>query len=102
VRRVPPGAFHPPPKVRSAVIQLDLLSEPSVEVDSVERFVKFLRAGFAQARKQLHNSLAQGLDTSGSEAQETIQRTGIDSSLRPGQLSLSQWAELYRAFSPAA
>jgi 16S rRNA (adenine1518-N6/adenine1519-N6)-dimethyltransferase len=98
VRRVPPGAFHPPPKVRSAVIQLDFTDHPTVDVDSVDDFVLFLRAGFTQARKQLHNSLAQGLGRPSQEVHAEVERSGLDSSLRPGQLSREQWAQLYRAF----
>jgi 16S rRNA (adenine1518-N6/adenine1519-N6)-dimethyltransferase len=102
VRRVPPGAFYPPPKVRSAVIQLDLTEQPTVDVDSVDGFVQFLRTGFTQPRKQLHNSLAQGLGRPASEVHSLVKAADLDPSLRPGQLTLQQWANLYRTFQPPA
>ena len=97
VRRVPPGAFHPVPKVRSAVVRLDLLTEPAVEVASVEKFLAFLRAGFSQPRQQLHNSLAQGLGIPADAARRLVTAVGQDSTRRPGQLTLEGWAALFRA-----
>ncbi len=96
VRRVPPGAFHPVPKVRSAVVRLDLLARPPVVVGSIEQFFAFLRAGFARPRQQLHNSLAQGLGIQASEARALVTSTGLDSTRRPGQLRLGDWAALCR------
>ena len=97
VRRVPPGAFHPVPKVRSAVVRLDLLTEPAVEVASVEKFLAFLRAGFSQPRQQLHNSLALGLGIPADAARRLVTAVGQDSTRRPGQLTLEGWAALFRA-----
>lgn len=97
VRRVSPGCFFPMPKVQSAVLRLDLLSEPRVEVDPVERFLDFLHAGFAQPRKQLHNSLGDGLGIDPVEVQEAARRASINPTSRPGALSLGDWVSLYRA-----
>jgi 16S rRNA (adenine1518-N6/adenine1519-N6)-dimethyltransferase len=99
VRRVSPGSFFPVPKVRSAVIRIDVAQSPTVDVDSVAGFLAFLRAGFAQPRKQLHNSLAQGLGLSGEHIQRATEAAGIDSRRRPGDLRLEEWAELYRRLS---
>jgi 16S rRNA (adenine1518-N6/adenine1519-N6)-dimethyltransferase len=97
VRRVPPGAFHPVPKVRSAVVRLDVLTQPAVEVGNIEPFFAFLRAGFAQPRQQLHNSLAQGLDIPVGVARRLVTSVGQDPTRRPGQLTLEGWAALFRA-----
>ncbi|MCW5964760.1 MAG: ribosomal RNA small subunit methyltransferase A [Bryobacterales bacterium] len=52
--RVPPGAFHIPPKVQSAVVRLNPHREtPSVD----EHFVEFVGNCFAQKRKMLRNNL---------------------------------------------
>jgi 16S rRNA (adenine1518-N6/adenine1519-N6)-dimethyltransferase len=96
VRRVPPGAFYPPPKVRSAVLRIDVQAQPTVEVDSLDAFLKFLRLGFTQPRKQLHNSLSQGLQTTAAEVRAAAERAGVDSARRPGELRLEDWAALYR------
>lgn len=51
--RVPPGAFHIPPKVQSAVVRLT----PMDAVSHDEGFLRFLAACFAQKRKTLRNNL---------------------------------------------
>lgn len=58
LRKVPPGAFHPPPKVESAVVHFDLQAEPRLEGVPAAHFETVVRAGFAQRRKTLVNSLA--------------------------------------------
>ena len=96
VRRVPAGAFHPVPKVRSAIVRLDLRVEPAVAVDSPTNFAHFLRLGFTQPRKQLHNSLSQGLEREASEVRGLLDRLGIDPGRRPAELALDDWAAIYR------
>ena len=100
VREVPPGAFYPPPKIRSAIVRLDRRAEPVVQVGDVGSFVRFLRAGFAQPRKQLHNSLGEGLHRPASDVQRISHEAGIDSTRRPGDLRLEQWAALYARMPP--
>ncbi len=97
VRRVAPGSFFPVPKVRSAIVRLDLRLEPAVETDSVASFLAFLRAGFTQPRKQLHNSLGQGLGIPPERVQAAARLAGLDSRRRPGDLRLDEWAALRRA-----
>jgi len=53
---VEPGAFSPPPKVRSAVIRLEPLAEP-VLVKSEKLFRTLVKAAFNQRRKMLRNTL---------------------------------------------
>lgn len=101
VRRVAAGSFFPVPKVRSAIVRLDVLPAPAVEVDSVLSFLAFLRAGYAQPRKQLHNSLGQGLDVATERVQGAAAAEGIDSRRRPGEMELDEWARLYRALRSA-
>ena len=97
VRRVAPGSFFPVPKVRSAIVRLDVRVEPAVQVGSVPSFLAFLRAGFTQPRKQLHNSLAQGLELPASRVQAAAGAAKINSRRRPGELRLDEWAALYRS-----
>lgn len=95
MRRVAPGSFFPVPKVWSAVIRLDLHPEPMLESQSLQAFVEFLRAGFTQPRKQLHNSLAQGLGLPVAAVLAAAEAAGIDPRRRPGDLDLPEWAALY-------
>lgn len=94
---VPPGAFHPPPKVSSAVLRLDLHAAPPVPVDDVRAFFKVVRAGFGQRRKQLKNSVAAGLHVADEQAVAALVRAGVDPSRRAQTLTLAEWAALTAA-----
>jgi 16S rRNA (adenine1518-N6/adenine1519-N6)-dimethyltransferase len=94
---VPPRAFYPPPKVRSAVLRIDVGEAPRVKVPSKDAFFEVVRAGFAAPRKQLRNSLAQGLRLPPPEAEALLAAAGIDSHRRPQELSIEEWAALCRA-----
>ena len=94
--RVPADCFYPAPRVDSAVVKFDILPRPAVEVGDVESFLEFLHAGFKAPRKQLHNSLAIGLGWEPAAADGILRQAGIDSSRRPGTLTLDEWAALYR------
>ncbi len=93
---VPAGAFHPAPKVDSAVLRLDVHPVPPVEIDDVDAFFRVVRAGFGQKRKQLRNSLAGGLGIAAAAADGALRRAGIDPARRAETLSLDEWAALAR------
>jgi 16S rRNA (adenine1518-N6/adenine1519-N6)-dimethyltransferase len=100
-RRVPAEAFYPRPKVDSAV----LLVTPRPEVErliaraELADFVTLVQAGFKQPRKQLANSLAEGLGVPKAAAIERLDRAAIDASLRPQDLSVGDWERLFRSTS---
>ncbi|HYU19311.1 MAG TPA: 16S rRNA (adenine(1518)-N(6)/adenine(1519)-N(6))-dimethyltransferase RsmA [Chloroflexota bacterium] len=97
VRLVPREAFFPRPKVESAVVRLDLLLDPLLPTAERAAFEKLVQAGFAQPRKQLANSLAQGLGIPKPEAIAVLARAGIRPSRRPQELTLEEWSALFRA-----
>jgi 16S rRNA (adenine1518-N6/adenine1519-N6)-dimethyltransferase len=88
LRRVPAGAFLPPPKVESIVLVLDPKPEA---VD--ERLEAVVRAGFGQPRKTLANNLTA---TFGGREKvvERLVALGLGESIRPHQLTLEQWVAL--------
>jgi 16S rRNA (adenine1518-N6/adenine1519-N6)-dimethyltransferase len=57
VLRVRPGAFHPPPKVESAVVRCTLRPLPDTGTASPDGFDAVVRAAFATRRKTLRNAL---------------------------------------------
>jgi 16S rRNA (adenine1518-N6/adenine1519-N6)-dimethyltransferase len=95
---VPPRAFRPPPKVRSAVIRLDVRSQPAVSVDDRDAFFNLVQAGFAAPRKQLRNALALGLGIEPAAARSLLETASIDPTRRAQTLSLDEWGCLYRAW----
>ena len=95
---VPPRAFRPPPKVRSAVLHLDVRPQPAVAVDDREAFFRLVRAGFAAPRKQLRNVLALGLGVEASAAEALLAAAAIDPQRRAQTLTIEEWAHLYEAW----
>jgi 16S rRNA (adenine1518-N6/adenine1519-N6)-dimethyltransferase len=106
VRIVAAGAFYPRPKIESAVIALEPLAEPLVPAAQRPLFLEVVRAGFGQPRKQLLNSLHQGLGEgkrreagwSRDEVRALLERGGISSERRPQELALPEWRTLFEAF----
>lgn len=97
IRRVPPGAFYPRPKVESAVVRIRPYSEPEVPPARRSDFLSLVRAGFTQPRKTLANSLAQGLALPRSTIERRLAEAGLDPSRRPQQLLLADWLALLAA-----
>jgi len=95
---VPAESFYPSPRVDSAIIRFDFLPEPAVRVDDVNGFFCVVRGGFGSPRKQLRNSLAQGLDLPPFEAALLLEKAGIEPQRRAETLSLDEWAGLYEAW----
>ncbi len=95
-RRVPAGAFHPPPKVMSAVVAIEVFDEPAGGVTDVRGFFKVARAGFSSPRKQLRNSLANGLGIMGDAADALLLEAGVDPKRRAESLTVIEWATLAR------
>ena len=95
---LPPKAFKPPPKVRSAVVRLDVLEASEAEVDDREAFLALVRAGFAAPRKRLRNSLAIGLRVAASEAGGILSDADVDAEQRPAMLTLPDWQSVYFAY----
>jgi len=94
---VPAQCFYPAPKVDSAILRIDPSPQPRVAVDE-ESFFEVVRAGFTAPRKQLANSLAQGLEVSKAEVLSLLERAGIAPQRRAETLSLEEWARLRQVF----
>lgn len=89
---VNPGSFHPPPKVKSAVIGLQLLGSPPAP-----ELFRLVRAAFGQRRKTLLNAASAGLGVEKPRLAAAMAAAGIPPMARPEQLSL----EAYQALAAA-
>ena len=96
LNRIPAGAFLPRPKVDSSVVRLDLRPQPAVPDVDPAHFFRIVRAGFAQRRKQLRNSLSAGMSSSKEDAELWLHSASIDPSRRAETLSLPEWGMLTR------
>ena len=95
---VPPGAFHPAPKVHSIVVQLDPLPAPRVALDDYPTFRRVVKGAFGQRRKTLRNALG-GAGFTTPRIDAVLAATAIDGKRRGETLSLSEFALLSNAFA---
>ncbi|MEO0435751.1 MAG: 16S rRNA (adenine(1518)-N(6)/adenine(1519)-N(6))-dimethyltransferase RsmA [Pseudomonadota bacterium] len=85
---VPPSAFSPAPKVKSAIVRLtpnQVLKHTAEELQHIEKLVQ---AAFAQRRKTLRNNL-KGILT-----ENLIQAQGVDPGARAETLDVDDFAKL--------
>jgi len=99
VSYVPARCFYPAPEVDSAILRIALYPEPAVAVKDREGFFKLVRAGFAASRKQLANSLAQGLELNKAEVLPLLEEASIMPKRRAETLNIEEWARLWQIFS---
>lgn len=88
------GSFIPAPKVDSAVIRLNVLSEPPVKVNDEKKFFSVVKASFAQRRKVISNSLSSGLSLSKEKTAEILEKAGVPLNARAEKLSLQDFADI--------
>ncbi|MFZ5919413.1 MAG: 16S rRNA (adenine(1518)-N(6)/adenine(1519)-N(6))-dimethyltransferase RsmA [Chloroflexota bacterium] len=94
VGRIKAGAFYPPPNVDSAIVRIDRHVGSPVQVADEREFFAVVRAGFAQRRKQLRNSLPPGLHRPQAQITAALEAAGVDPRRRPETLSLAEWAAI--------
>ena len=88
---VAPGAFRPPPKVRSALIRLTPLAQPLVMDVEVAPLRAFVTACFSKRRKQLKN-VVPDID---------LEAMGFDPTIRPERLPPEAFVRLLRRAPPS-
>jgi len=99
ISQVPASAFYPAPEVDSAILRIELYPEPAVAVDNVQGFFATVRAGFVNPRKQLINSLTQGLGLPKADITNLLVEADIAPQRRAETLTLEEWAQLYQVYS---
>jgi 16S rRNA (adenine1518-N6/adenine1519-N6)-dimethyltransferase len=98
---VSPDSFSPQPKVNSALISLKKRSQPLFFIKNEEIFRKFLRAAFQHRRKILVNNL-KNINLPLSRINEAYRKLGLERNIRPEELTISQFVELFNFFSQQA
>lgn len=94
ITRIPAGAFYPAPKVDSAVVRIDLFSNPVVTDELLKPLFLLAKAGFSQKRKTLRNALSAGMHWSSEKTREILILAGIDPQRRSETLSIQDWSNL--------
>lgn len=95
---VPAGSFKPSPKVDSQVVILKRRTWPLFKGMDEKKFFEVVKAGFSSPRKKLRSSLAAGLHISKEKADDLLADADINGDLRPGNLSLKQWHDIYTQY----
>lgn len=98
--RLKRGAFFPAPDVESSVVCIDLHETPPVPVTDIAEFFRVVRAGFAQRRKQLRNTLAASLRLSPEDVVAALASVGVDATRRAETLTLEEWGRVTGALYP--
>ncbi len=88
VRRVPAGAFTPPPKVESAVVRMQPLPASRPRAKDEPLFARIVAAAFSQRRKTLRNAVKPFA------GEEALRAAGIDPQRRGETLSVAEFVAL--------
>jgi 16S rRNA (adenine1518-N6/adenine1519-N6)-dimethyltransferase len=95
--RIPPGAFRPPPKVKSALVGMTLpgaQANLNIKGEANEKhFLEFVETCFSQKRKTLRNNLL--AISSDKKIHEALAAAQLRPDARAEQLTLPQFAALY-------
>ncbi len=94
---VPAGAFHPRPKVDSAVLRLTPLAEPVVSDAEVEPFRRLVVGLFGFRRKQLTRGLRELTGWDAARVGEALAKARLEPTARPETVSPERFALLLRA-----
>ncbi|MCY4010925.1 MAG: rRNA adenine dimethyltransferase family protein [Candidatus Saccharibacteria bacterium] len=86
--------FQPPPQIDSQVIHLGLKSQ-TLELDVWRQFVKLLKFGFANPRKQLRGNLKHALKLTVQEIDYLLGSLSLDLRVRAEDLTDQQWQQLF-------
>ena len=97
-QKVPAELFTPPPKVDSQILLLQFRTQPLFPDIDTKLFFRIVKAGFAQRRKTLLNSLSSGLHLSREDTTELLTMAKVAPTTRAQNLSLEQWHGVYDCY----
>jgi 16S rRNA (adenine1518-N6/adenine1519-N6)-dimethyltransferase len=96
---VPARLFTPPPKVDSRILKLKYREAPLFPDIDRKLFFRLVKAGFAQRRKTLLNSLGGGLQMDREQTTALLELAEIAPNTRAQNLSLEDWYRLSKCYN---
>ena len=96
---VPKEAFVPRPKVESTVLRLEPLKDEKPQVKDENMYLRCVKAGFAQRRKTLLNSLSSAGGIDKETVKMKLEAAGIDPGRRAETLTVEEFARMADSFS---
>jgi 16S rRNA (adenine1518-N6/adenine1519-N6)-dimethyltransferase len=97
VLALPPGAFRPAPKVRSALVRMRF-RPPETSADDPVLFARLVQAIFTRRRKTLANALTAFRSPFPRSPADALARTGIDGRRRPETLEVRELVALANSY----
>jgi len=92
VRKIPPGAFWPPPKINSALVRIRPVVAKCRRIKDVVGLQRLLAGLFSHRRQTMHNALKHYLkDAYTPRVRDAIADAKIDLSLRPEAIAPEQF-----------
>lgn len=88
------GSFMPSPNVDSAVIRLDILKNPPIEISDEKFFFSMVKAAFSQRRKTASNGISAGMGISKPTVIEAIEAADLSPIVRAEALTMEQLGRL--------
>ena len=96
------GSFMPSPNVDSAVIRLDILKNPPIEVSDEKFFFSMVKAAFSQRRKTASNGISAGMGISKPTVIEAIEAADLSPTVRAEALTMEQLGRLCKELKKRA
>lgn len=93
------SSFMPPPNVDSAVIRLNMLKSPSVQVRDEGLFFRLVKAAFGKRRKTLVNSVSSSLPFEKGLLAGALRDCGLSESIRAERMTMENFAQLSNLLS---
>lgn len=91
---VPPGAFSPPPRVHSALVEFQIhLRLPKLSAKDQKNLLTFVKRCFAQKRKNIINNLS-GMAPR-ARLEHVLDQLELPATVRAEQMSIEQFAALF-------
>lgn len=87
-------SFMPSPNVDSAVIRLDILKNPPIEVSDEKFFFSMVKAAFSQRRKTASNGISAGMGIPKPTVIEAIEAADLSPTVRAEALTMEQLGRL--------
>jgi 16S rRNA (adenine1518-N6/adenine1519-N6)-dimethyltransferase len=85
--------FYPAPKVSSSLVKIKPII-PLLKEEEQPQFFRIVKAGFAQKRRQIHNSLSGTLRIPDVKILTILKRIKIDPLRRAEDLTINEWIKL--------
>lgn len=93
LRLVGRKCFYPAPKVNSALVKLDVRTEPKLKLSDYSHFRKTVKSAFSQRRKNIKNCLLNGGFLKDNVV-KSLANLGLDENIRGEKLSIEMFGNL--------